>query len=245
MKELSIEEKARRFDEVLAMAKECITYIPDDAVVKYMLNMFPELKESEDERIKNVLIGWINLEPSISFNDTFDGFSKEQILAWLEKQGENHIVNNNEMVKNVEVIKEEKVDNADKVELMSLDEAIKHCNEKSCRNNACALEHKQIEKWLTELKEIKEQNHVWGEDDEMRYINLIRLVKYSSENDVTKESFINFINKLKSFKDRYTWKPSDEQMNALDSTMQYSQVSPNFFMYLNSLFNDLMKLREG
>lgn len=51
---------------------------------------FPELKKSEDERIKNVLIGWINLEPSTSFNDTFDGFSKEQILAWLEKQGESY-----------------------------------------------------------------------------------------------------------------------------------------------------------
>ena len=50
----------------------------------------PELKEyedeeSEDERIRKVLIGWINLEPSTSFNDTFDGFSKEQILAWLQK----------------------------------------------------------------------------------------------------------------------------------------------------------------
>ena len=40
---------------------------------------------------------------------------------------------------------------------MSLDEAIEHCKEKSCGNNACALEHKQLEKWLTELKELKEQ----------------------------------------------------------------------------------------
>lgn len=82
------EEKARRFDEVLAMAKDCITYIPDDAVNQYMLDMFPELKESEGEKIRKVLIGWINLEPSTSFNDTFDGFSKEQILDWLEKQGQ-------------------------------------------------------------------------------------------------------------------------------------------------------------
>lgn len=51
MKELSIKEKAERYDEVVAMAKECITYIPDETVNKYMLNMFPELKESEDERI--------------------------------------------------------------------------------------------------------------------------------------------------------------------------------------------------
>ena len=86
----TIEEKAKRFDEVLAMAKECITYVPDGAVNQYMLDMFPELKESEGEKIRKVLIGWINLEPSTSFNDTFDGFSKEQILAWLEKQGEHN-----------------------------------------------------------------------------------------------------------------------------------------------------------
>lgn len=38
---------------------------------------------------------------------------------------------------------------------MSLDEAIKHCREKSCGNNACALEHKQLAEWLNELKELR------------------------------------------------------------------------------------------
>lgn len=50
--------------------------------------------------------------------------------------------------------------------LMSLDEAIEHCKERSCGNNACSLEHKQLEKWLTELKELKEQKPVeWSEED--------------------------------------------------------------------------------
>lgn len=38
------------------------------------------------------------------------------------------------------------------------------------------------------------------------------------------------------------WKPSEEQMDALDSTLQYSQVSHNSFEYLNSLYNDLKQL---
>jgi len=38
------------------------------------------------------------------------------------------------------------------------------------------------------------------------------------------------------------WKPSKEQMDALDSTLQYSQVSHNSFEYLNSLYNDLKQL---
>lgn len=54
-------------------------------ICTYLDENCPELKESEGEKIRKVLIGWINLEPSTSFNDTFDGFSKEQILAWLEK----------------------------------------------------------------------------------------------------------------------------------------------------------------
>lgn len=47
--------------------------------------IFPELKESEDEKIRKTLYGWVCVEP----DDTFkEGFTKEQILAWLEKKGE-------------------------------------------------------------------------------------------------------------------------------------------------------------
>ena len=53
------------------------------------------------ERIRKVLIGWINLEPSTSFNDTF-GFSKEQILAWLEKKSNtNETINRDEFAQGV------------------------------------------------------------------------------------------------------------------------------------------------
>ena len=35
---------------------------------------------------------------------------------------------------------------------MTLDEAIKHCNEVACKHDKCATEHKQLAQWLTELK---------------------------------------------------------------------------------------------
>lgn len=38
---------------------------------------------------------------------------------------------------------------------MTLDEAIQHCEEKSCGNSGCALEHKQLAEWLTELKKLR------------------------------------------------------------------------------------------
>ena len=36
--------------------------------------------------------------------------------------------------------------------MMTLDEAIEHCKEKSNNNSLCSLEHKQLMKWLLELK---------------------------------------------------------------------------------------------
>ena len=76
----TIEEKAKRFDEVLAMAKDCIPYVPDDAVNKYMLNMFPELKESDDERIRKEILNYIDKATGC-----------KRWVAWLEKQGNTNI----------------------------------------------------------------------------------------------------------------------------------------------------------
>lgn len=39
---------------------------------------------------------------------------------------------------------------------MTLDEAIQHCEEKSCGNSECAKEHIQLAGWLTELKKLRE-----------------------------------------------------------------------------------------
>lgn len=43
---------------------------------------------------------------------------------------------------------------------MTLDEAIKHCEEvaNSCDNTECAIDHKQLAEWLRELKELKGKN---------------------------------------------------------------------------------------
>lgn len=40
--------------------------------------------------------------------------------------------------------------------LMTLDEAIKYCKEKSCENTACGKNHKQLAEWLTELKSYRD-----------------------------------------------------------------------------------------
>ena len=38
---------------------------------------------------------------------------------------------------------------------MTLEEAILHCNKKTCNNNSCIEEHKQLAGWLQELKDLR------------------------------------------------------------------------------------------
>ena len=78
MKELSIEDKARRYDEALKKAKNY--YSPETVcnVRIAMENLFPELKESEDERIRKDLIKFIK----------GCGAYSQEYVDWLEKLGD-------------------------------------------------------------------------------------------------------------------------------------------------------------
>lgn len=84
MKELSIEEKAKRYDDAIKIAKDSFNYPDYPGFIRADV-VFPELKESEDERIRKDLITYIK---SIKGN-TFDlTMRSKDWLAWLEKQGE-------------------------------------------------------------------------------------------------------------------------------------------------------------
>ena len=41
--------------------------------------------------------------------------------------------------------------------IMTLEEAIKHCEEKACKKDQCAFEHKQLAEWLMELKAYRQK----------------------------------------------------------------------------------------
>jgi hypothetical protein len=88
---------------------------------------------------------------------------------------------------------------------------------------------------ITAVKKLYEQKP-WSEEDEAKLKSILFHIEDVENKDV--------IDWFKSLKNRYTWKPSDEQMLALDSTLQYSQVSHNSYENLNSLYNDLKKLIE-
>jgi len=81
----TVEEKAMAYDRALEIAKKKQISITDD---KFLTELFPELKkselkESEDERIKRLLLkGFKNYG---SRSAIFSGLSCGEIIDWLEK----------------------------------------------------------------------------------------------------------------------------------------------------------------
>ena len=83
MKELSIEEKAKRYDELKVTAQELEH---DGCFDKLTLfDLFPELAESEDEKIRESLLEYLHTLPN---HYAHSGVCVPEWIAWLEKQGE-------------------------------------------------------------------------------------------------------------------------------------------------------------
>jgi hypothetical protein len=90
----------KKYKEVIERASKLIVQNPYDTVSQMMEYLFPELKESEDERIRKWIIDDIrynmNNEP---LNNSEYKKEAEKAIAWLEKQGEQKfIINIDKMV---------------------------------------------------------------------------------------------------------------------------------------------------
>ena len=83
MKELSMEEKAKAYDEALAKAAKIHRNYKGRvrAVDVVIEEVFPELKESKDERIREEIIS------ALKFANVKGVYDKH--IAWLEKAGNN------------------------------------------------------------------------------------------------------------------------------------------------------------
>jgi len=87
MKELSIEQKAKRYDEAKYIMKEYLESGNAGVIAENTIKKaFPELKESEDERIRKELLQ-IAKESEDSFYMVMTPDKRKHLIAWLEKQG--------------------------------------------------------------------------------------------------------------------------------------------------------------
>ena len=82
------EEKAKAYDDALERASKLRVQNPFDTVSQMMEHIFPELAESEDERIRTFLHHTFTAQYlSEDKLSTWHGEPVVNILSWLEKQG--------------------------------------------------------------------------------------------------------------------------------------------------------------
>ena len=80
----------KRYNELIEAIKVMRDVNPsDEGLQNWVHDNVPELTESEDERIRKVLVEFFKSykEQSTCGAETFNGISTDNILTWLEKQG--------------------------------------------------------------------------------------------------------------------------------------------------------------
>ena len=168
-----------------------------------MEEIFPELAESEDERIRKRIIALVNAHGQ--------GMCKDGMLAWLE----------------------------------NIPYTIDHEKREGFHLGYKAALEKQGETSpiLSNSSNIRkdEQKPDWSNKEKLILNDIIETTERSN---IFKENYQReLIDWLKSLKQRYTWKPSDEQMKQLGWIVE--QNKDNMIgKELISLYQDLKKLRE-
>lgn len=83
------EQKAKAYDEAIERAEKALEVLGTDKCegARQIFSLFPELRESEDERIRKGIIKMI-YDIAGGFPFEKHGIIKKEALAWLEKQGQ-------------------------------------------------------------------------------------------------------------------------------------------------------------
>ena len=230
-----IEEKSKLYDEAIKRAKALYNNnrsISGNNVI--IENIFPEFKDSIDERIRKALIKSFEIHDLKAL--IIPGFSSKEVIAWLEKQGEQKPVAWTE---------------EDENHVKAIISTLEHC--KTQFQAAIESYNTDID-WLKSLKDRVgyEANCTttkeWSEEDEnySSYISATLQCYYrlrEDRNDTNRQEnldkAINWLyNKLKSLRPQKQWKPSKEQMEALWNVYEGGEKQSA----LASLYNDLKKL---
>lgn len=201
-------------------------------ICTYIGENCPELKERDDERIRVNIIATIHLY----YGEPLEDEAKEMI-AWLEKQGKHNLLYVN--------------DNAKEMFIKAL-ERVEEQNKKGYKLTDC-----DKNSWWEDFKAytsctIEQKPAAWSKEDEKQVRQIERIV----HNGCTQMLQKQIADWFESLKERYTWKPSDEQMEALkyalnDAIWQYDykcsmikeEVTRKHAEIIESLYNDLKKIK--
>jgi hypothetical protein len=206
---MTTEEKAKAYDIALDKIKRLLG-TGSNCSREDLEYVFPELKESEDEKIRKHLIGVVEL-----YYGNTDEQEKKDCLAWLEKQSKDSPILSNSS--NTGKIEQKPAWSED-------DEENLNWFEKFFRAESVIAEGKDIPQdrylWFKNLKgRVQPQpKQEWSEEDESCLSFMIKNIELCKEGKsiyLTPTTAIKYIDWLKSLRPQNTWKPSDEQIESL------------------------------
>ena len=278
MKELSIEEKAKRYDKAIERAKDYkneTIHRPLKVGENIMDYIFPELKEGE--RIRKALIKYYSFDKD-GGSHALDNITPKQIVTWLEKQGEQKstlpkwkykkdntplsrdslILNkygcvakspSGALVSDVWVIDYDELAKLPKEEYEKQGEQ-KPTIEMKTPEESLGIDSDTYNKIVDECV-YGEQKPAWSEEDEkiLNYLLWFYDTRFRC-NDTCGDDikFGDIVTFLKSLKERYSWKPSDEQIKAIRLARSFVtddfDEHPALSEILIELEKQLKKLRE-
>ena len=260
---MTTEEKAKRYDEAIERANE-LNYVSDKDSLqrKTVDHIFPELKESEDERISKALIYFIKQSEIKGTIRTYLGVTEKEMLAWLEKQDkkdEEILILKDQIeslhaariaLKEVHKIELENQGEQKPAEWRITDEdmfrtAVWHIKNSISKGKPDTITKSDILDWFITFKDRVQPKQEWSEKDETALGDALWCCKLAAsfakdENDMGNVWYAETW--LKSLKERYTWKPSDEQMDALHYVTNFDYGGHKAMLV--SLYEQLKKLRE-
>lgn len=243
---MTTEEKARAYDEAIERAEGLIDFCSDSELIT-LEYVFPELRKSEDEKVRKAILELVKQS-----SEVLDKQNQNNMIDWLEKQGEHANFRNKIQVGDRVTRNEDGV----LVNLSQLKRVAKpsekQAEQKPNLCDGCINRKGCINCENGELREAEQKPAEWSEEDE-RIISKIlgicedfkRSFRISPASSKIVQKDIDKINNwLKSLKPQNHWKPSDEQIEALNAISQTGAISyPNQGSLLVSLYRDLKRLR--
>ena len=230
---------------------------------EYLQVIILELKESEDDRIRKGIIR--NLEYLM---DRAEGFVKDELkerIAWLEKQDKKKSIDNltQQEAMDIAVAKcfvqgEQKPTESNNIKgiLLVHDETLNNLLERYKTSATFKTLIVNLQNWWNNTRRHLlsfniEQKLSWSEEDEEIHRKCICAMRASACGFPEEEKFVEQVdNWLKCLKDRYTWKPSEGQLECLGYAIEkaekdWSPLTNNrIYLTLKALEEQLKKLKS-
>ena len=236
----------KKYSEALEKARELRNGFEGyNANVAIIEQIFPELRESEDERIRKAIMSRFQERIRLS-EEEFPVYTQEEVaedrlfVAWLEKQKEEE---------GCEIIPIESTLEY-KLGFKAGEESQKQKEQKPIMGDGIAAQtrpayifyndtpeerQKAIDKFFPKTEQKPAE---WSEEDDWKRKELIQ---YLEEKGDYRTVWMIWLKSL-----RPSWKPSEEQMNALfDTTNPYFLAGDGTRKILKSLYEQLQKLKGG